>query len=158
MTRQNNDSSFKLNIGGPSIILLLTVLGLSVFAILSIRAAYSGLKSARTSAAAAERYYAAESKVSPLIFEINETAASADTLTIPELETRIAAIDGVESIGDGCIECRIAIDVHSYLCVELQGESDYSGLEIAGHRMIVDSMDGYSGSGFELSDDFEIIL
>ncbi|MBP5652532.1 MAG: hypothetical protein J6X17_03820, partial [Lachnospiraceae bacterium] len=81
MSNQANNNSFKMNIGGPSIILLLTVLGLAVFSILAVRAAYSGLKMARTSASAVSGYYEAEGIAQEAEYLIKEVIEGTPAVT-----------------------------------------------------------------------------
>lgn len=154
MANQDNDNSFKLNIGGPSIILLLTVLGLSVFAILAIRASYNGLKLARTSASSAATYYAADSKADEVLYSIRKAAhaAAGDTAAA---EASIGAIPEVLSVADGCVIYEVPVSDGTVIHVELAGEDDYSGLTVSEHRFTVENDDEYDGGGFDIE---EIIL
>lgn len=154
MEKQDNDNSFKLNIGGPSIILLLTVLGLSVFAILAIRASYNGLKLARTSAASAATYYAADSEADRVLFAIRKAAREHQG----DAEAAEAAIRAVPEVVDadmGCVSYEIPVGDGTRIYVELEGEDDYSHLEVTTHRFEVTDSDEYSGGGFDIE---EIIL
>ena len=155
-----DNNSFKLNIGGPSIILLLTVLGLSLFAVLSIRAAYNGMKLSTGSADAVATYYEADGRAAALQYEICTTAAREDLRAaaaagdITAVETALLAIDGVTEASDGRVVGEVAYGSGAVIRVVLEGESDYSGLTLTEHVMQVESMDGYDGSGFEV---FELI-
>lgn len=154
MAKQDNDNSFKLNIGGPSIILLLTVLGLSVFAILAIRASYNGLKLARTSAESAAVYYAADSEADRVLFTIRK-AAHDNQGDAGAAEAAIRAIPEVVDAGLGCVTYEIPVSDGTFIHVELEGEDDYSHLEVTTHRFEVESGDEYNGGGFDIE---EIIL
>ena len=144
MSNQENSNSFKLNIGGPSIILLLTVLGLAVFSILAVRAAYSGLGMARTSQSAVAAYYEAEGIVQTTEFRIREALAASDV-------DSIAGIDHVISVEPGIIVYEVPVNDRSVIHVELKGSDDYSQLKIADHRLVVESAGEYSGSAFEVN-------
>lgn len=149
MANQDKDSSFKLNIGGPSIILLLTVLGLALFAVLSVRAAYNGLKLARTSEASAEEYYAAAGKVEEVRFRIAEAVAGgADS-------SALCAIDGVTEAGDEEIICIVAVNDISHIELRLAGIGTDIPLAVLEHRLKVISDDEYDGQTFEIMDPLE---
>lgn len=145
MSDQENTNSFKLNIGGPSIILLLTVLGLAVFSILAVRAAYSGLQMARTSTGAVTAYYEAEGKAQAAEYEIRERLASG-TMFLDS----IAPPDYLVSADNGVIIYEIPVNDRSVIHVELRGNEDFSNMKVTDHRLVVESGGEYSGSAFEI--------
>ena len=145
MSDQENNNSFKLNIGGPSIILLLTVLGLAVFSILAVRAAYSGLQMARTSAKAVAAYYEAEGKAQATEFAIREAAASGALLN-----GDVLLYGGNIVLEPGFVSYEIPINDRSVIHVELHGNEDFSDLIVMDHRLIVETEGEYSGSAFEI--------
>lgn len=154
MAKQDNDNSFKLNIGGPSIILLLTVLGLSVFAILAIRASYNGLKLARGSAESVATYYAADSEADRVLYMIRKEAG-AHAGDAEAARKAILAIPEVMDAEFGCVTYEIPVNEGTLIHVELEGEEDFSRLEVTTHRFEVESDGEYSGAGFDIN---EIII
>ncbi len=150
---------FKLNVGLPSIILLLCVLGLSMFAVLTVRAGYNGLKNARTSKKAAEEYYRAEVEVDRMKFQIasvigDGSAESSDDNSIKSLLTQI---DGVKLTDNGLLAYDTRVNDYSSIHVELALKSTGSSskpyeLETVSHKLVVDDMEGYTGTGFEIEE------
>ena len=156
MSNQANNNSFKMNIGGPSIILLLTVLGLAVFSILAVRAAYSGLKMARTSASAVSGYYEAEGIAQEAEYLIKEaiegtpaeSAASAKDVIISLLPRTVDLV----SVEADRVVYEVPVNDTSVIHVEMTSDSGLSGLKVTDHRLVVDSQEGYSGSAFEINE------
>ena len=156
MSNQANNNSFKMNIGGPSIILLLTVLGLAVFSILAVRAAYSGLKMARTSASAVSGYYEAEGIAQEAEYLIKEaiegtpaeSAVSAKDVIIPLLPRTVDLV----SVEADRVVYEVPVSDTSVIHVEMTSDSGLSGLKVTDHRLVVDSQEGYSGSAFEINE------
>ena len=155
MSNQANNNSFKMNIGGPSIILLLTVLGLAVFSILAVRAAYSGLKMARTSAKAVSGYYEAEGIAQEAEYLIKEAiegtpaesaqdAAAAITPLLP------GTVDLVSVEADRIV-FEVPVNDTSVIHVEMTSDTGLDDLKVTDHRLVVDSQEGYSGSAFEIN-------
>lgn len=68
-----------MNIGGASILLLITVFALTVFAVLSIRASYSERQMAQRGRDAIERYYEADTKAEEIYAKLLDTFRAADT-------------------------------------------------------------------------------
>lgn len=149
MAKNKQKIPFKLNIGGPSIILLLTVLGLSVFAILSIRAAYSGLKLARTSRDSVEAYYKVDSIAEETIQSVKAVEGSGSTESI---EAAISRLDYVETVSDGTVTIRVPLNDTVSMEVVLDGDEDYSNFKVVSHRLINTVVDDYSFSEFDLVD------
>lgn len=67
-----NNSRYHMNIGGASVILLITVFALTVFAVLSIRASYSEKQMAKRGRDAVERYYEADAKAEEVYAKIRD--------------------------------------------------------------------------------------
>ena len=151
MSNQANNNSFKMNIGGPSIILLLTVLGLAVFSILAVRAAYSGLKMARTSASAVSGYYEAEGKAQEIEYRIREAIVGAPVTSAEDAKLALSGIGEVVCVETGCIVYEVPVNENSVIHVEMTSVSGLSDLKVTDHRLIVDSQGGYSGSAFEIN-------
>ena len=148
MANQENGNSFKLNIGGPSIILLLTVLGLSVFAILSIRAAYSGLKLARTSGASIAAYYQAEARAEEILFEARELVAANGVNS--DIGSELIEIPEVKEVRDSDGELRVVVKIPineaTYIHEELDIGED-GNLQVVLHKLAVTDSQDYSGFG-----------
>lgn len=162
MQGRKTDNSPKLNIGAPSIILLLTVLGLSVFAILSVRAAYNGLKLAEKSQEAVAAYYAADKEAERILFDIMEaveknrlrTDESVDFLS--EVAAKADNIQIVRSGRDAIVNkivYRVAVDDESDIRVVLEAQSgNFEYLRVVEHRLVTTAMDGYNASAFDLGE------
>lgn len=153
---EKEKNTYKLNIGAPSIILLITVLGLVTFAILSVRAAYNELRLTRASTGAVSGYYEADAKVQRVLFELGEQLADlkeSGVTDIGEAEERLLELPWVVSVDDSNIVCRVEVNSEAVIEVILEAVGgDYEKLEIISHRFVVEPMEGYSGSGLEVID------
>ena len=151
MSNQANNNSFKMNIGGPSIILLLTVLGLAVFSILAVRAAYSGLKMARTSQSAVAEYYEAEGQAQEIEYRIREAVMGTPVTSAEDARLALGGIGQIVSVDADRIVYEVPVNDNSVIHVEMTSVSGFSELKVTDHRLIVDSQGGYSGSAFEIN-------
>lgn len=150
MEKNNSQFSVKMNIGAPSVVLLLTVLGLSIFAILSVRAAYSEALLSSNSAKATADYYAAEGKAQETLWNIKDCCARAlNDGGTAQAETALLQLEGVEYAKDGVIRYSVPINDISRICVELNSPDGYKTFETISQLMKVDAMEGYSDGGFE---------
>ncbi|MBP5331549.1 MAG: hypothetical protein J6Y89_06825 [Lachnospiraceae bacterium] len=154
--KEQKGSEFKLNVGLPSIILLLCVLGLSLFAILTIRAAYTGLKTAKTSRNAVQEYYKAEVKADRIQLKIAGAFDECvrNNLQQDGIDENIRSVDGVESVEAGTVIYNVRVNDYSSIRVEMRvtREGDDFDMHMSSHRLVVDDMDGYSGNGFEIEE------
>ncbi len=154
--KEQKGSEFKLNVGLPSIILLLCVLGLSLFAILTIRAAYTGLKTAKTSRNAVQEYYKAEVKADRIQLKIAGAFDECvrNNLQQDGIDEKIRSVDGVESVEAGTVIYNVRVNDYSSIRVEMRvtREGDDFDMHMSSHRLVVDDMDGYSGNGFEIEE------
>ena len=151
MSNEANNNSFKMNIGGPSIILLLTVLGLAVFSILAVRAAYSGLKMARTSQSAVAEYYEAEGKAQKIEYRIREAVIGTPVASAEDAKLALSGIGEIVSVETDRIVYEVPVNDNSVIHVEMTSGTGLSDLKVSDHRLIVDSQGGYSGSAFEIN-------
>ncbi len=155
MKEKNEAGGFKINIGAPSIILLLVVFALTVFALLSIRASYNELKLARTSRESVDKYYKAlgeSEKLRAQIDQIRERTGSDSAAFANELSA-LASVTATE--GD-TVTYRSYIDDDSWIAVKL----DYSAGEgrVVSHLLEGKPLEGYNASPFDILDPIWIEL
>lgn len=150
MNKEKQKISFKLNIGGPSIILLLTVLGLTVFAILSIRAAYSGLKLARTSRESIANYYLCDAEAERIGYEIREAVSYGGS--VADTEAIIADIAGVDAVENGRVSYSVELNDAVELQVVLEGTDEYRDMKVVSHRLMTTAEEDFTESNFGLFD------
>ncbi|MCR5325029.1 MAG: hypothetical protein K6E85_17365 [Lachnospiraceae bacterium] len=157
---EQKGGSFKLNVGLPSIILLLCVLGLSMFAVLTVRAGYNGLKNARTSKTAIQEYYKAEveaDKTRLKIASVYDECILKKGLGSDEFINSVSDIDGVECEDEGnliILTYNTRVNDYSSICTQIdiiQNGTAYS-FNTVSHKLVVEDMDGYSGTGFEIEE------
>ncbi len=67
------ESKYHMNVGAASILLLIVVLAMTVFAVLSIRASYHEVTMAERNAESVEDYYAADTAAECIYAEINRS-------------------------------------------------------------------------------------
>lgn len=107
-----NDSRSHMNIGAASVILLITVFALTVFAVLSIRASYNERGMAQRGRDAVERYYEADVRAEEIYGrllaarrEAGDGAAAQEILSLAEIPADI-----LTQAEENLIVCEIAVD------------------------------------------------
>ncbi|MBR4725718.1 MAG: hypothetical protein IK071_08070 [Lachnospiraceae bacterium] len=154
--RKDSGVGSNVNVGLPSIILLLCVLGLSLFAILTIRAAYNGLKTARTSKKAVEQYYKAEVESDKTRLKIISTFCSCTEkgLDPDQIREALRKIEGVTVDEYGGLSYDTRVNDHSSIRVEMEVCTDDGlyDIHVVSQKLLPDDMEGYSGTGFEIEE------
>lgn len=126
-------NEFKVNIGGSSIILIIVVFALAIFAVLSIKASNSDLVLAKKTRTAINAYYAADSQAEEYLAEIDQVLqagkedlaeSQAGTEDLSLLQTRLKALTfnpvlKAEADGTGTIFYEVTISDYATLQVEL---------------------------------------
>lgn len=153
MKKTRDIGSFRINIGAPSIILILVVSALTVFALLSIRASYNELTLAEASRDSAVNYYRSDSYGVEMRAEIEDIVS--ELASQPEkLMQALADKDGVTSVDmeQGYVEYEVRVNDNSRLRIGLAFDEPQKGCRVVLHKIVVDPMEGYSGSAFEILD------
>lgn len=155
--KQNSDSgNFKVNIGAPSIILLLVVFALTIFALLSIRASYNELGLAKTSLEAAQRYYEAEGRAETVRARLDEAYLTAKAEKKDLSETALSIPEVVGVCEDGTVIASVDITDSSRIDMELVIKD--GSAKVQKHQYVTDRLEGYDASGFEILDPIWIEL
>lgn len=137
-----NDSRYHMNVGAASVILLVTVFALTVFAVLSIRASYNEREMAGRGRDAVERYYEADARAEEVYGKLLAAAEDAgngrtaqDVLLLAGLPADIPA-----QAEENTIVCEITVDYNRTLRLAF-GLSE-RGLSVREWRLV----NGTSGS------------
>lgn len=111
MKTQEKTTVFRMNIGGASIILILVVISMCIFAILSVRASYNELKLARNSRDYVEEYYRADAKAERFVAGISKMLSEGSDFYSAASETAASLAPEVRysSIREDSAECRIIV-------------------------------------------------
>ncbi|MDE7211252.1 MAG: hypothetical protein K2O03_07385 [Lachnospiraceae bacterium] len=121
-----NQSRYHMNIGGASILLLITVFALTVFAVLSIRASYSERQMAERGRDAVERYYEADTKAEEVYAKLLDAflAAGAGRTAASVLEAAQLPAEVMADAKENQIIYSIGVDYNRTLRIvlELSGE------------------------------------
>lgn len=124
---------FKVNVGGSSIILIIVVFALAIFAVLSIKASNSDLVLAKKTREAIKEYYMADSQAEEYLAEIDQVLqAEKEDRTVMEsgqkdpdlLQTRLETLSfqpvlKEEGKEQGTIAYEVTINDYATLQVEL---------------------------------------
>lgn len=119
-------ASHRLNIGGASIILILLVFALTVFAVLSIRTSYHELKLAEKTRDSVEAYYNADSKAEETLMLLDDKLAvfyaNGTEVDLKELYSELLKVEGVTEITeqDKLVNYEVNINDSSILKVKLK--------------------------------------
>lgn len=151
--KKSFESEFKMNSGAATIILLITVIGLSVFASLAIKAAYSEKHLAGVSADKLAEYYTADARAEEIVFAVRESSAAGHQY-ITDTEADITELE----YSDGSMACyHIDVNDTSYIELILSRDPDaYCGIRVDSRRLVVPGMEGYAAGGFEIVDSFPL--
>lgn len=100
-----------MNIGGASIILILVVISMCIFAILSVRASYNDLKLARNSREYVEEYYKADAQAERFVAVIRQKLSEGSDFYTAASEAAALMTTAVRSsdIRNDLAECRIFV-------------------------------------------------
>lgn len=155
MSEKADKSGFRMNIGGASIILLLMVFALSVFAILSIRASYNEVSLTKQSRESKLKYFQADTRAEEILQSIDEKLKElfdADTMSVEGLQTALADIPEINEIADlDGISYQVTMDEERSILVELKlHPSQKKRYTIAKWQMVVKEQEGYSEDTFEI--------
>lgn len=159
MNEQVNQDGFRMSIGGPSILLLLIVFVLSIFAVLSVRASFQEVRLTKQSREAVLAYYNADSKAEEVLSQIDERLTSlSKSKKIKESDLNAAFSDfsvSITVLSEDRISYEIPITEKAALVVELKvikptGMDDTKRFDILSWKMKVEEQTGY------LEDEFEI--
>ncbi len=116
-------NEFKINVGGSSIILIIVVFALAIFAVLSIKASNSDLQLAKKTRAAISQYYVADSEAEEVLAKIDQVLLQAKK--VPELlEEKLESLPSKpllkrSSEQTGTISYEITMNDYATLQVEL---------------------------------------
>jgi hypothetical protein len=144
-------SSYHMNIGGASILLVLAIFALTVFAILSLRASYHELKMSEKTRDSVQAYYEADAKAEEYYMQITQTLASEESLTTDQLIEKLSDINGLQ-IDDttNIMTYVVPTDYNMVLRVQLELPKSFQGLaKIQSWRMITSEQGDYDASSTE---------
>ncbi len=116
-------NEFKINVGGSSIILIIVVFALAIFAVLSIKASNSDLLLAKKTRTAIKEYYAADSQAEEVLAKIDQVLLEAKK--VPKLlEEKLESLPSkpllkTSSERTGTISYEITMNDNATLHVEL---------------------------------------
>ena len=138
---------YQINIGGASILLVLLVFALTVFAILSMRASYHELKMSENTRDSIEQYYDVDAKSEEALFSIQEVmyhAMNQTTVTEIEYFKNEIAKDASFSFDEisHVLTCIIPVDYNKTIETRIQLADNFrDGYEILSHKMLVKEND-----------------
>lgn len=172
------EKGYRFNIGGASILLILVVLALSIFALLSVRASYHERKLAQKTSEAASGYYAADGTAEELYAAaaeafkksaLNRDKRSAvdtadDTEAAPGLsqeEMLSVVLKALEDDGraqnvaaEGTeIYYEVPVSEASRIVVKLNADMDGRAvLSVLSWKMVTEEQGDYGGAGLDIWD------
>ncbi len=144
-------NSYHINIGGASILLVLAVFALTVFAILSLRASYHEVKMSEKTRNAIEDYYVADSKAEEILMQISEIVAKQDTSNFLMLSQELSVIDKLK-IDESTHILTYTVPVTYNIDLEIKLKlptSTEDGVTVHSWRMISTEQGDYNDSSME---------
>lgn len=154
MKKNEKSTVFRMNVGGASIILILVVIAMCIFAILSVRASYNELKLARNSKEYITDYYAADTASEKAYGLAAEKYAETGSLEAAAAELTSDPEGSVSdyTVEDGCIKYLVSVDDGRSIETVLE---DIEGvLRRTSQKLTTETLEGY---GTELFDQWEML-
>lgn len=149
---------YQMNIGGASILLLLVVFAMTVFAVLSMRASYHEVKMAEKTRDSIQSYYNADAKVEDTKMLVAKIMGAAmkqtETSPIDYLKRNISEVENLEfDEASDILTCVIPMDYNKNIVTKLQIPNDFvDGYEVISQKMIVLEQEDYDFGDMEIWD------
>ncbi|MDO5518960.1 MAG: hypothetical protein Q4G58_00570 [bacterium] len=124
---------FKLNVGGSSIILIIVVFALAIFAVLSIKASNSDLVLAKKTRDSVQAYYKADTEAENILMQVDqaleqyETNASDEALKV-KLQKLMEKKGTVEAKTDKSGTINYSVKINDYASLEVTIEYELGNL------------------------------
>lgn len=144
--------SYHLNIGGASILLLLVVFAMTIFAVLSMRASYYELKMSEKTRDSVENYYSADAKTEEALMYVSKVMSEANKQSealpfeyfISEIKDNTALqFDELA----GVLTCIVPVDYNKSIETKLNIPNDFSkNYDILSYKLIVSPQEYESGA------------
>lgn len=151
------DSKYHMNIGGASIILLIAVFALTVFAVLSIRASYNELQMAERMRDSVQEYYRANADAEQILVQLRNawegrnTQQREDAAGIWQAAGITFENNTVQTqFQDEILIYKVPVDYNRTICVTLKCTADE--LAVEGWNTISDEYGSYEGELVEIWD------
>lgn len=140
-----------MNIGGASILLVLAIFALTVFAILSLRASYHELKMSEKTRDSVQAYYEADAKAEEYYMQVTQALASQEILTSEQLVEKLSDINSLNVDNTtNIMTYEVPTDYNMVLQVQLKLPESLQGIaKIQSWRMITSEQGDYGASSTE---------
>lgn len=149
---------YQMNIGGASILLVLLVFALTVFAILSMKASYQELMRSENTRDSVERYYEADVKSEEALLSVGKIMSEAmkqtDMAEIDYLKEYIKNDKTLEfDENSRVLTCLVFVDYNKKIEMKLKIADNFSdGYEILSHKLLVTDQGTYEDEEIEIWD------
>jgi hypothetical protein len=115
---------YRVNIGGASIVLLLMVLSLTIYAVLSIRVSYHERKLAEKTTEVVEEYYLADAQAEEIlmqVYEVLEANQNTSTMDHEKLYAELRKLNGITEVNklEEYVSFQVKINKNANIKVEL---------------------------------------
>ena len=141
-----------MNIGGASILLIIVIFALTIFAILSLRASYHEVKMSEKTKSSIEAYYKADAKAEEILMQISEAMATQEsTLDMALLAKDLSMIKELQiDETTHILTYLVPVDYNKILEVKLQlPEKSGALITVYSWKMISTKQGDYDDSNLE---------
>ena len=140
--------SFHMNVGGASMLLMLAIFALTVFAVLSLRASYHELKMAEKTKDSVEAYYKADSKAESIYSNIQDFIVSEPLDLSINRDRMVEALKTECQVSfdekGGLLTYTVPIDYNKFLEVKLMLTNKTANkVKVYSWKMVTDTSDDY---------------
>lgn len=149
---------FHMNIGGASILLVLVIFSLTVFAVLSLRASYHEMKLAQKNKEAVEAYYAADSKAEEYLQQIDDAVkkqmaehGTIDTSLLCKSVSQSGELKLEENSNNLTFNVRIGYNMNLEVTIQSPNDQD-TGINVTSWRIVSTAQGNYDSNVEEIWD------
>ena len=149
------NSKYRMNIGGASILLLIAVFAMTVFAVLSIRASYNELQIAEKNRDSVEAYYEADAIAESTYAALCDAWQAAGIQMRQDAAAVLGSVAGLdqdiifEAAGE-VLDYFVKVDYNRTIQVTLHFSAE--GCHVAGWHMVAEEIGSYNGEIVEVWD------
>lgn len=144
-----------MNIGSASIVLLLMIFALTIFALLSMKASYQELKRSEKVRDSIEEYYAADGQSEEMLLLIIEkmNEAAKEGLHVANFDEKINQLEGISFDKNSQILTFITpFDYNKHIETKIFIEESLAGYHIISHKILVLGQEDYNQDELDLWD------
>lgn len=143
VVKMKESREIKVNIGGASVILIILVFALSVFAVLSIKASYNEWRLAQKTEDAVRKYYAADGRASEILADLHKIINQKVETDLLENMEEADSVTSVVELGDGQFKVSYQVPINDKSDLNVSVILYNGGYNITEWQVAAKELEGY---------------